>query len=139
MGVPKGYKQSPEHKAKLRVHLAKLWEARRAKKTCPYGHLLVQGRTSRYCATCHTDARLKRQLGISWEEKKAMYDKQRGLCGCCGLPLPKLSKSNTDHSHTTGTVRELLHQRCNFLVGILEANPTLFKSVGEYVERWDGK
>jgi hypothetical protein len=66
-----------------------------------------------------------------------MYESQGGLCGVCLKPLPEdVSKCDTDHNHRTGTVRELLHRRCNLFVGVAESNPELLDCIRQYTERW---
>jgi hypothetical protein len=139
--MPKGiYKHSAEHTAKLRACLARAVANRVARTECKFGHPLARGKNGvRFCPTCHHGSHLKTLFGITWDEKVAMYEKQRGLCGACGEPLPEISKCHTDHNHATGTVRELLHPRCNWLVGILEKYATLLVSIAAYIARWKGK
>ncbi len=80
---------------------------------------------------------LKSAYGISSKDKKAMYKKQRGLCAACGLPLPKnFSKAHVDHDHETGQVRELLHHRCNWVMGYEENYPGILAAVLLYKKKW---
>lgn len=58
--------------------------------------------------------------------KQALFDKQKGLCALCGLPLdPELEKNHLDHDHAlngpnAGRVRGLLCNLCNGTEGIVK-------------------
>jgi hypothetical protein len=57
--------------------------------------------------------------------KKQNYDhwfqRQRGLCAFCGLPLePNSQRTHLDHNHETGVERGLVHAQCNQAIGGLE-------------------
>lgn len=61
------------------------------------------------------------KYGISVQDKKKMYLKQKGLCGLCGKPLPlSYHKAHLDHNHATGKLRMLLHSDCNRKLAIFE-------------------
>jgi hypothetical protein len=58
---------------------------------------------------------------------------QDGRCAVCNAPL---FRPNIDHDHVTGAVRELLCNRCNVFIGVLEgAGPELLRAIEEYRER----
>src|SRR5580692_9466940 len=78
---------------------------------------------------------LKSRYGITFDYKASMHDKQKGLCGLCGKPLPSVSQSHYDHNHETGKERELLHRECNFLVGIFEKYEITPAQVNSYVQK----
>ena len=86
------------------------------------------------------DKVLKCRYGITLEQKKQMYDEQKGLCKLCGEPLPPdFRKASVDHNHDTDNVRGLLHQTCNWLVGIVETKEDLILTIHSYLERAKGE
>jgi len=67
------------------------------------------------------DGHLRRKYGKTLTEKQEQYDKQNGICTLCGKSLPAdISACHWDHNHVTGHMRDLLHMRCNLLVGLAE-------------------
>lgn len=65
--------------------------------------------------------------GITIEEYEAMFTEQRGRCALCGEPEKaslhgKVTRLTVDHDHDTGEVRGLLCRRCNWQLGLIEAN-----------------
>jgi hypothetical protein len=64
--------------------------------------------------------RLKCVYGITLDEKKVLYDYQKGLCFICEKRLPSLEKSVVEHNHTTEEVRGLAHNVCNVRLGVIE-------------------
>lgn len=81
-----------------------------------------------------SNASLLHRYGITLEDKRKAYEKQKGLCSVCGRPLLKdFIKAHVDHNHDTGVFRGLLHKRCNIAVGYVE-HP-LFQKVLRYLRR----
>lgn len=71
---------------------------------------------------------------ISHKEKKALYEKQGGLCEICQRPL-EYDKARIDHCHTSGLVRGLLHTQCNSQLGFYENHKERIKAyLGEINE-----
>lgn len=54
------------------------------------------------------------------------------LCDLCSRARSRLL---TDHDHSTGRIRGRICYRCNFLLGILSDDPSLFERVTEYLDR----
>jgi recombination endonuclease VII len=80
------------------------------------------------------DKVLKCRYGISLEQKRLMYEEQKGLCKLCGKPLPEdFRKAHVDHAHETDEIRGLLHWPCNRLVGFFERNQSLLGSIYTYL------
>ncbi len=75
---------------------------------------------SRKNEVARASASLKNRYGITLVDKKHMFKKQKGRCRVCGLRLPGVRRSHTDHDHESGKVRALLHRRCNIIVGYIE-------------------
>jgi len=78
---------------------------------------------------------LKQNYGITLEQYDEMFKKQNGICAICKKINLDGHRLSVDHNHTTGKVRSLLCNRCNFLVGAIENNKDLIKQVFKYLER----
>lgn len=69
------------------------------------------------------DQRFKRKFGISTEDWDALFKQQGRKCAICKALDPKHKYGwATDHCHKTGTVRGILCQNCNLLIGQLGDN-----------------
>ena len=74
--------------------------------------------------------------GIGYAEVKLMYDAQSGVCPICLKSLPEVfTQACVDHNHNSGRVRELIHRKCNMLVGVEENNPGFYQRLLDYMER----
>lgn len=49
--------------------------------------------------------------------KKALYDRQGGVCELCRARIPALVNACLDHDHDTGLVRGVLCRNCNGIEG----------------------
>jgi Recombination endonuclease VII len=85
---------------------------------------------------------IKRTYGITAEEYVELYNKQGGVCACCGkkesLYSPKRDKTfqlAVDHDHVTGEVRALLCSACNTALGALEEDPERIEALLRYARR----
>lgn len=64
---------------------------------------------------------LKKHYGITPEQYYEMFDKQKGLCACCGQSHEKFKRRfHVDHDHQTGQVRGLLCTECNPGIGYFQ-------------------
>ena len=61
---------------------------------------------------------LRKQYGLSMEDKRALLFSQKNTCPGCEKPLT-LEAAVVDHSHVTKKVRGLLHRSCNAAIGVL--------------------
>lgn len=77
----------------------------------------------------HRHFKLKSKYGISAEIFDEMVVKQRGLCKLCENPPPRGKILSIDHLHGTKTVRGLLCNNCNVLVGFVEKNLAMLEKV----------
>jgi len=70
---------------------------------------------------------LRAKYGISPEEWRAMWMRQKGQCGLCRQAMQPRGKGRlvacVDHDHLTGKVRGLLHSKCNSTLGNIERWP----------------
>jgi hypothetical protein len=77
--------------------------------------------------------RLLNRYGITLEQKRFLWAKQRGLCKCCGDELP-FKKSCTDHIHGTMIVRGIICKPCNTAIGYLRDSPERCYKAAAYLE-----
>jgi hypothetical protein len=79
--------------------------------------------------------RLLRKYGLTPEIYQQMLLKQEGKCAIC---KDLLKKPCIDHCHTTGKVRGLLCNNCNFALGYIEKGlkkiPNLYEVITEYLK-----
>lgn len=75
---------------------------------------------------------LRVKYGITLEEYKEIFDKQKGVCALC-LREEKGKMLAVDHCHITGKVRGLLCGNCNRALGLFQDNPDILERAKEYV------
>ncbi|MFG2719356.1 endonuclease VII domain-containing protein [Streptomyces sp. NPDC048416] len=73
---------------------------------------------------------LKRQYGITEDDRDRMIAVQKGLCVIC-LSAPAV---HVDHCHKTGRVRGVLCFNCNSAIGKLGENPSTVRRAAAYLE-----
>jgi hypothetical protein len=73
---------------------------------------------------------------MTLEQYDEMYISQQGQCSICKTKHEVL---HVDHDHNTGDIRELLCNRCNRTLGLLEEDPMIMHSMIEYVQNHDGQ
>ena len=104
------------------------------------GTHLRRGAT-RSCGCVHREWCQNRSLGrtrlhVSNRLKEMQFTQQAGLCGVCGKPLDlDFHKAHWDHNHDTRMFRELVHSKCNTLLGFLEGEPDLVFAGFQYLEK----
>jgi len=74
------------------------------------------------------------RAGISPEQVKQAFKKQKGLCALCRLPLG-IKTPATDHCHETGKFRGLLHRNCNSGLGMFKDRLLILRRAVRYMER----
>jgi len=82
---------------------------------------------------------LKYKYGITIEGRDALFQKQGGLCGCCGKEInterhAKQNKACVDHCHDTKQIRGLLCHSCNMGIGKLGDNLEGLMKAVRYLE-----
>ncbi|MFG3283609.1 endonuclease VII domain-containing protein [Streptomyces sp. NPDC048111] len=73
---------------------------------------------------------LKRQYGITEDDRDRMIAVQKGLCVIC-LSVPAV---HVDHCHKTGRVRGVLCFNCNSAIGKLGDDPDTVRRAAAYLE-----
>ena len=81
------------------------------------------------------DRQLFNRYGITLEDKRNLWARQRGLCKCCGNELP-FEKAKVDHCHATGAIRAILCNPCNQALGLLLDSPDRCYKAAAYLERF---
>lgn len=93
----------------------------------------------------HKDARLKKQYGITLEEYEQKLIAQKYKCACCGTHVDEIKTTNNqfgsknlvvDHCHTTGNVRDLLCNRCNTVIGMVNEDEQVLYFLEMYIVNW---
>lgn len=121
----KGYKQTKEHKEKLKNNLSSFkngYDDRRFQ--------IVGIDTNNRIRNNH----LKRYYGITHIEYEQILLKQDNRCAICGCYSDKQKrKFAVDHNHITKEVRGLLCSNCNTGIGSLKENKQIFENAMEYL------
>jgi coenzyme F420-reducing hydrogenase gamma subunit len=99
-------------------------------KHCKKCHYEVYGRSSHY----------RRTYGITQEDYNILLSNQGYKCFGCGSAgsNEKIGRLFVDHCHTTGKVRGLLCQGCNFAIGAVKDNTETLKNLIQYLEKNNG-
>lgn len=88
------------------------------------------------CRICNSWKR--RNLGISLQQLREMYQHQDGCCVICDIPisldLGSPNPANVDHDHATGITRELLCGNCNRGLGLFFDNTEFLIKAAEYLK-----
>jgi hypothetical protein len=87
------------------------------------------------CKPCHrrasSSAYFYRAYKLTRAEIADLRLAQDDRCAICSEPGPQ----HLDHDHETGRVRQLLCQRCNQGLGLLQDDPDVLRAAARYVER----
>jgi len=78
---------------------------------------------------------LKRLYGITLKQYETLLAKQGNVCAICKTNDPKGKGFVVDHCHVTQKVRQLLCNKCNCAIGLLNEDPNLFDAAKKYLEQ----
>lgn len=78
---------------------------------------------------------LRTRYNLTEEDFKLLEDNSKGLCGLCHKPAESNNILVIDHNHSTNKVRELIHRKCNLLLGYAKDDKTLLNAAIEYLEK----
>lgn len=101
------------------------------------------------CRTCHNQDMRERETseyrrrktlriyGLSVNDFDRMLERQEGKCAICSIHQDQVLEEFlvVDHCHETGTVRQLLCNPCNKVLGIYKENIDRFFSSIAYIEK----
>ena len=102
------------------------------------------------CKECQKDrpkGAVRRRLlaykyGVTEEWYQERWNLQGGVCASCGQPETSTSKTGeikklaVDHNHETGENRELLCQKCNTALGLLNDDGDTIEALLQYRRRF---
>jgi hypothetical protein len=119
----------------------------------------VATRGAGYCRSCYNVYRIEfrkldrvsnapeaqRGYYLSWaygttqEDFDSQFEKQKGLCAICKVPMvrgtKRIDRVCQDHDHTTGKLRELLCARCNILLSNCLEDEEILVSAIRYLQK----
>lgn len=112
-----------------------------------YKNNLKSDRLTVYCKTCSKEIGAQtrrrpesirskqnyhfyRKYGISIEEQERMFKSQNYRCKICNC-IP--TKPCVDHCHTTGKIRGILCNNCNFALGMFDDNVHILENALNYL------
>lgn len=85
---------------------------------------------------------LKKKFGITLEQYEEMFNRQKGLCGACDKPETQINKKSglvrmlaVDHNHQTGKIRQLLCNKCNVGLGVVDDSIEWLEKLIIYLRR----
>ena len=79
-----------------------------------------------------------RRVGVTPEQFAAKLIEQNNLCGLCHKPFIKTPREapRADHDHKTGEFRGVLHNNCNFGIGVLDDDIELLQLAIDYLAKF---
>ena len=86
--------------------------------------------------------RIKYLYNLSLSGYAQMFAEQNGRCAICKRPELRLKRNGSpfnlsiDHDHKTDKVRNLLCYTCNSILGYVQEDILIARSVVAYLERW---
>ena len=95
------------------------------------------------CKKCHRLRWIKNVYHISFEEIDVKLKNQGNVCGLCKEPFEGSWHDNlapaVDHDHSTSANRDIIHNRCNRLLGHAKDSAKLLQMAIEYLKRHEKK
>lgn len=73
--------------------------------------------------------------GLTVEDYNQMFVAQGEVCAACGCGEPRQGKWHVDHCHETGTVRGILCQGCNHVLGHADDSVDILLDVANYLKK----
>lgn len=115
------------------------YSKQRRAKNPEYQRRLGKARNERYHEK-HPEMRAASKLKSRYRLPHGSYDvmfaRQGGKCAICLRPPPKSRRLCIDHDHETGTVRRLLCNLCNSLIGMAKENPFVVARALAYLHHY---
>ncbi|MGH9652577.1 MAG: endonuclease domain-containing protein [Bryobacteraceae bacterium] len=84
------------------------------------------------CRT-HTARNLHSRYGMSTSDYDTLLARQQGACAGCGRLHHPDNVLHVDHDHTSETVRGLLCNSCNSVLGFAHDDPTILYALVAYL------
>jgi hypothetical protein len=106
-------------------------DLRKARRTSHRNIDNARRRQRRAADPDHRDKCRAQSHGLSLQDYRAMFERQKNVCGICKTPDKPLC---VDHCHATGKVRGLLCRDCNLGLGNYKDNPVFTRAATAYLE-----
>ena len=90
------------------------------------------------CIKNSRDRQLRDNYGLTTKDYSEMLEAQDGKCAICGATENNNKRMKyfcVDHDHSTGKVRDLLCQECNFFLGKLEKKLPIIDKFLDYLRK----
>ncbi len=78
---------------------------------------------------------LRRLYGITLEQHDALLSSQGSCCAICRTDAPGKKTWSVDHCHNTSTVRGLLCNNCNLMLGHAKDSKDTLQNAIDYLRR----
>jgi hypothetical protein len=79
---------------------------------------------------------IKQRYGITIEQKDEILADQGGICAICETDTPPTSTGwYIDHCHSSRTIRGILCQHCNNMLGMAKDSASILRAAAEYLEK----
>lgn len=81
------------------------------------------------------DCYLRTKYGITDLDYKKLFETQKGMCPVCNKSIqPRHKSTHLDHDHENGKIRGLLHNTCNFALGLIKENFDTALGLAKYIQ-----
>lgn len=79
---------------------------------------------------------LLKKYGLEWAEYLRIRSEQNACCAICHRPEDdnRHEQLYVDHCHSTGQTRSLLCQKCNFMIGQADDDPSILQKAIDYLK-----
>ena len=144
----KSSKRTKENQELAEIAHAKGFMTYKPTNPCPYGHF-ERYVTTNNCVLCNEISKEKRRSNARWARIKKIYnlskdefykklEKQNNVCPICMKKLT-LKNSHIDHNHKTGVIRDILCNKCNQAIGMIDEDVTRLIRINTYIEKYNTK
>jgi len=80
---------------------------------------------------------LKNKYGITVDDFEKLKIKQNHVCPICEKSLDNGEQIDVDHCHKNGTIRSVLHNKCNRLISCCREDIEILKNAIKYLEKYN--
>ncbi len=77
------------------------------------------------------------KYGMTIQEIDELLKSQNGICPICRTAFKNTKLMSLDHDHTTGKLREILCNKCNTALGLLDEKIDRFERAIQYINKWN--
>ena len=82
--------------------------------------------------------RLLKVYGLSKEDRTALFESQENKCAICKSDTSGKPGFVIDHNHKTGSIRGILCNSCNLILGRIDENISTLESMISYLRKYEG-